>query len=73
MVQVTLGDILTQTEWERAQVLYRDLKDTGFARQVATELIEPNIERINRKTGQQNDPLYLAYLVEYVLSIHWQD
>lgn len=30
-------------------------------------IIEPNIKRINETLGQENDPMYLAYAVEYAI------
>ena len=67
--QITITDFLTDTEIERARQLYRKWKDSGqFADRVAAELIQPNMKRINRQLGQENDAKYLAYAVEYVLS-----
>ncbi len=31
-------------------------------------IIDKAIQRINAKTAQQNDPLYLAYCVEHLLN-----
>jgi hypothetical protein len=31
------------------------------------EIIEPVIDRINKTLGQENDPTYLAYRVEYTM------
>lgn len=68
MEQITIKDILTDEEIERAKELYREFKDTGlFAKEILGELILPNIERINEHIGQENSPLYLAYAVEYIL------
>ena len=69
MKTCTITDILTEEEIVQARKLYRQLKDTGrFATEVCKTLIEPNMARINHRTGQENDPKYLAYAVEYVLS-----
>jgi hypothetical protein len=66
---VTLGQLFTGAEIRRAQTLYRELKGTGtFAATVAKELIEPNLTRINTATGQENDPRYIAYMVEYAMA-----
>jgi len=32
------------------------------------EVIEPNINNINVRLGQENDPAYLAYTLVFVLS-----
>lgn len=37
------------------------------AKQIRTLVIQPNIEVINQKLGQKNDPMYLSYLVVYLL------
>jgi hypothetical protein len=69
MKSITIADILTDAEIVVAQRLYQRYKDSGeFASKVAHELIEPNIDRINRNLGQENDIHYLAYAVEYVFS-----
>lgn len=36
---------------------------------IRDRLILPNIEDINKKTGQENDADYLSYLIVYVLRI----
>jgi len=70
MREITIADILTDSEIDRARELYAEFKDTGtFASRVVDELIQPNIERINKKLGQENDPKYLAYCVEYFFII----
>lgn len=37
------------------------------AKQIHDEVIKPNISTINKLLGQENDPMYLAYAVEYAL------
>jgi len=59
--QITLGDILTDREILLAAKLLK-------AKEIAEQIIKPNIERINKKLGQENDPMYLGYLVEYAVS-----
>lgn len=67
MKQITLPDFLTDEQIEKARELYM-AGTPGFARAVKDLLIEPNIEEINRKLGQENDPMFLAYAVEYVFN-----
>ncbi len=70
MKEITIADILTDSEIDQARKLYGELKDTNtFASRVEDELIRPNIERINKKLGQENDTKYLAYCVEYFFII----
>src|SRR5262249_9691070 len=59
------GDFLTDKEAKAALKLYRSSKPGTFAARCAAEIIAPVIGRINAKLGQQNDPRYLAYAVEY--------
>ena len=60
MKQATLKDFLTDREIRRAMELQN-------ARAICEEIIRPAIARINRALGQENDPMYIAYAVEYAL------
>lgn len=60
MVRIT--DFLT----EREIVLAQKLKD---ARKICEQIVKPSINRINQKLGQENDPMYISYMIEYVISI----
>lgn len=60
MKTITLSDFLTDKEIALAWRL-EDAQD------IAEKIIKPNIERINRALGQENDPLYLGYCTEYVI------
>lgn len=62
MKRITIDQFLSDDEIKRA------FKCKTVA-EICSEIIEPNIEKINRKLGQENDPMYLAYLVEYVISM----
>ena len=67
MKQITIDQFLTEAEINRAAEMYANLDGTGlFAATLAAQIIAPNIERINDALGQENDPRYLAYAVEYV-------
>lgn len=69
MKTITISDILSDSEIQECIDLYKQLKDTGtFAKTVCEKIITPKIGEINLKLGQENDPKYLAYAVEYVLS-----
>jgi hypothetical protein len=71
MKTVTLQDFLTPAEIERAADLYAkcaaDDASAPFSVLCAREIIEPAIDRINKTLGQENDPKYLAYCVEYTM------
>lgn len=59
---ITLYDFLTDDEIKQAQQLKK-------AKDICRVIIKPNIARINKQLGQENDEMYLAYVVEYVVSI----
>jgi len=68
MKQITIDQFLTTTEIKRAIALYKTLGGTGkFAATVDTEIITPNMQRINTALGQENDSRYLAYAVEFAM------
>lgn len=60
MQTVTIQTILTDEQ------IYKAI-ELGRAQEICSEIIKPNIEEINNKIGQQNDPMYIAYMVEYAL------
>lgn len=64
-----LGAILTKEEMEQAIGIYDNLgaSKAQFAERCAAEIIRPVIARINEQSGQENDPKYLSYCVEYAL------
>lgn len=69
MRTIAVGDFLTQEQAKTACRLWA-LHGSGkaFIDAVVGEIIEPNLAEINRKLGQENDPRFLAYAVEHVLS-----
>lgn len=38
------------------------------AKLICDKVIKPNISNINQKLGQENDPMYLAYMIEHILN-----
>lgn len=38
------------------------------AQEIETKLIIPNLEAINKLTGQENNATYLAYLVQHLIN-----
>jgi hypothetical protein len=67
MKTVTVLDFLTPVEIAEALKLYQTAAPGTFAKLLDEQTITPNIERINKALGQENDPRYLAYLVEYAI------
>jgi hypothetical protein len=75
MKHATLRDFLTEAQIEQCIAIYersaergdpeRDFR--GLAISICEEVIKPNLVAINEKLGQENDPRYLAYMVEYAL------
>jgi hypothetical protein len=64
---VTIGQFLTAEEIKTATELYATCRPGTFASVLTENVILPNIERINKALGQENDARYLAYMVEYAL------
>ena len=64
---LSVGQILTTKEMKEALKLYKTAESGRFAERCAAEIIRPLIERINKVSGQENDPKYLAYCIEYAL------
>lgn len=62
----TIADFLTDAQIKRCTALWKKDRD-NFHKNVLAEIIEPNMEEINRKLGQDNVAGYLAYAVEYVM------
>lgn len=66
--RVPITSFLTMQEIERAVLLYQSAVPGTFAARCRDEIIAPILPRINEALGQENDALYLAYAVEYVLA-----
>lgn len=63
----TISDFLTEPEIQKVIKIYKQYKDNGAADQICEQVIKPNLDRINKSLGQDNDPKYLAYACEYVM------
>ena len=63
---VTIRDYLTDDEIRQGIEMFKT-SSSNFARKFADEVISPVIQRINTKLGQQKDPLFLAYAVQFVI------
>lgn len=64
-----ITDILTPEEIKRAVDMYKKAPIGTFARQLDREIITPNLARIEAKLGQRMSARYVAYSVEYALSL----
>lgn len=58
--QISLYDFLTEGEINKAA----ELKDRKAVRD---QIIKPNMERINKALGQENDPDYLSFAIEHIM------
>lgn len=63
---VTIDMILTDAEISRAVYIFQN-DPNNFHKRCVESLIKPNLERINASLGQENDPSYLAYMIEYAM------
>lgn len=61
MKQVKITDFLSDSQ------IVQCVKLKG-AKEITEQVIRPNIKHINRVLGQENDPKYLGYMVEFVIS-----
>lgn len=70
MKTTTITAFLTHAQIEEALSVARAAKARGQTPvgAICKRVIEPNMVEINRRLGQENDPMYLAYAVEYVLT-----
>lgn len=64
---VSLRDFLTSDELDKAIELYTYHRP-AFHNRCRDEVIKPVMDRINADLGQENDPDYLTYAIEAVLS-----
>ena len=62
---VKIADFLTKAEIEKAKSLYIKHKPHLLCSILVDKIIGPNLQRINESLGQENDPRFLAYAVEY--------
>lgn len=59
MKTVMLQDFLTDQQIEKAVQL-------RTAKPICEQIIQPNLEDIEKKLGQKCDPMYLAYMCEFI-------
>lgn len=66
---VTLESFLTKEQLKEAIYIIEDSEKDGSRRhrELRDKIIVPQIHEINRKLGQENDPDYLAYALEFAL------
>lgn len=67
--KAAIRDFLTSEQIEKAQLVYRTASSSQLHKWLVDQVIRPNMAEINRKLGQENDADYLAYAVEYALTM----
>lgn len=60
MKRVTLIDFLSLEQIAQADRL-------STVEEICDQVIQPNIQAINERLGQENDPMYIAYMTYFVL------
>lgn len=67
--QVKLSEFLTDEEINLCMKVAETIQagSTEYVDWVANGITGPNIDRINQKLGQENDPRYLAYAISWVM------
>lgn len=64
---IALEDVLTPSEIEQARALYKAESEESFNARIVREIVEPNLDRINKATGQVNHPRFIGYAIEWCL------
>lgn len=64
---MTLSDFLTPAQIAAATKLYVE-HGMDAVPKIQAQIIEPNMDTINKKLGQENDARYLAYAVVHACS-----
>jgi len=69
VVQISaLSDFLSQEQIAKCQEIWDEHKERystlGVTKKILEEVVAPNIEEINQKLGQENDPRFMSYVIE---------
>ncbi len=67
---VSLSDFLTDSQIAAAVKIAQDYAadPTKMVNKLEKDIMIPNIEQIDRKLGQKNNPRFMAYMAAYVFS-----
>lgn len=69
MKATAIGDFLTEGQLREAIGYCETLEPHEIHVAIRDNVIAPNMEEINRKLGQENDPDYIAYAVQHVFNV----
>jgi hypothetical protein len=64
---INVTEFLTEDEIQLAARMWTE-NQKNYAMRVCERLLRPNIRRINAALGQENDPMFLACAIEFVLT-----
>lgn len=64
---VSIKDFLSTVQIRKAIAIYKR-KPANLHKELLEQIILPNMAEINRKLGQENNPDYMAYAVEFALN-----
>lgn len=64
---MTVGDLVTEEQFKMCVEIGKNNPTHQVAKKISEEIIEPNIDKINEITGQENDPKYIAYAILNIL------
>jgi hypothetical protein len=67
---ITVDELFGDINLSVAEQMYKDYKKNpngNFTEQLLHNIIDDAIEQINYKTGKDNDPKYMAYLLEWTV------
>jgi hypothetical protein len=70
-MNITIGELFTLEETKLAAEIFNKHKDKGghiLHYELATQVVDPALSRINALTKQINDARYLAYALEYAMT-----
>jgi hypothetical protein len=63
---VSIDELFTPDELAQALAIWRRLETP--AHEICEKVVKPNMARVNTKLDQENNPLYIAYMIEYVFN-----
>lgn len=66
-----IGDLFTPAQLKKAFKIYTTPGVGSVAKRLLTGIVVPRMEHINAVTGQQNDPMYMAYALEEACRIEY--
>lgn len=66
-MHVTINDVFDAAQLRQLKKVYREHYGKSDLHSKLVQAITPMMPKIDERLGQENDPNYLAYMVEYLL------